>query len=297
MRTFKNILVYVNTERDSHDALPVAERLAQASGAKVKAIAVTPELPVYLREPAWGYPALSDTLERETREKLEAILGAAGPLAKDWTRAVRRGKPDVEIIREVLRGGHDLVIKTAELTGASALFGDTAIGLFRKCPCPVWAVEPGAGDRLKRVAAAVDPFDADQSVLNRRILALAVEAARLGGGQAWAAHVFQPPPLSLPQQIAARADEMRGAVRKRFDALLEPYESTIAPEHRVLLEGEPEKALRQFTQDERIDLLVMGTLVRTGIAGLLIGNTAERVLRNIECSVLAVKPSGFVSPI
>jgi universal stress protein E len=79
--------------------------------------------------------------------------------------------------------------------------------------------------------------------------------------------------------------------------LLKPYESSIEPDHQVLLDGEPEKALRQFTQDERIDLLVMGTLVRTGIAGLLIGNTAERVLRNAECSVLAIKPEGFVSPI
>ena len=40
----------------------------------------------------------------------------------------------------------------------------------------------------------------------------------------------------------------------------------------------------------------MGTMARSGIAGLLIGNTAERVLRKLPCSVLAVKPDGFVSP-
>jgi nucleotide-binding universal stress UspA family protein len=41
----------------------------------------------------------------------------------------------------------------------------------------------------------------------------------------------------------------------------------------------------------------MGTVARTGIAGLVMGNTAERVLRRLHGSVLAVKPPGVVSPV
>ena len=41
----------------------------------------------------------------------------------------------------------------------------------------------------------------------------------------------------------------------------------------------------------------MGTVARTGIPGLLIGNTAESVLSQVGCSVIAVKPDGFVSPV
>ena len=41
----------------------------------------------------------------------------------------------------------------------------------------------------------------------------------------------------------------------------------------------------------------MGTVARTGIAGFFIGNTAEKVARNIHCSLLTVKPDGFVSPV
>ena len=48
---------------------------------------------------------------------------------------------------------------------------------------------------------------------------------------------------------------------------------------------------------EAIDLLVLGTVARTGIAGYVIGNTAEAVLSQVTCSVLAVKPEGFVSPV
>jgi len=41
----------------------------------------------------------------------------------------------------------------------------------------------------------------------------------------------------------------------------------------------------------------MGTVGRVGIPGFFIGNTAEEILKRVECSVLAIKPAGFVSPV
>ncbi|MGE3600210.1 MAG: universal stress protein, partial [Dehalococcoidia bacterium] len=52
-----------------------------------------------------------------------------------------------------------------------------------------------------------------------------------------------------------------------------------------------------FVVAEGIDLVVMGTVARAGIAGMLLGNTAERILRKLPCSVLTVKPDGFTSPV
>jgi len=43
-------------------------------------------------------------------------------------------------------------------------------------------------------------------------------------------------------------------------------------------------------QGQGIDLLVMGMLCRTGIAGFLVGNTAEEVLNQVDCPVLTLKP-------
>lgn len=62
-------------------------------------------------------------------------------------------------------------------------------------------------------------------------------------------------------------------------------------------QGEPEAVIPEFVVAEGVDLVVMGTVARGGIAGLLIGNTAERMLRKLPCSVLAVKPEGFVCPV
>ena len=45
------------------------------------------------------------------------------------------------------------------------------------------------------------------------------------------------------------------------------------------------------------DLVVMGTVGRTGVPGFIMGNTAETILNQINCSVLAIKPPGFSTPV
>jgi nucleotide-binding universal stress UspA family protein len=45
------------------------------------------------------------------------------------------------------------------------------------------------------------------------------------------------------------------------------------------------------------DLLVIGTVARTGVPGLIIGNTAEDVFNSVRVPLVAVKPPGYVSPL
>ncbi len=66
----------------------------------------------------------------------------------------------------------------------------------------------------------------------------------------------------------------------------------------VAVPGEdPTRAIARVGRLVKRDLIVMGTVGRVGIPGLLIGNTAERILGDMSCSVLAVKPQGFVAPV
>jgi len=51
-----------------------------------------------------------------------------------------------------------------------------------------------------------------------------------------------------------------------------------------------------FVKNKHVDILVMGTLARTGILGYLMGNTAKGIMKELECAVLALKPGGFISP-
>lgn len=54
---------------------------------------------------------------------------------------------------------------------------------------------------------------------------------------------------------------------------------------------------RSGLSKEGVELVVMGTVARTGLPGFIIGDTAEKALTTVDCSVLAVKPDSFVSPV
>lgn len=82
-----------------------------------------------------------------------------------------------------------------------------------------------------------------------------------------------------------------------FDELLAnlPFEDSRLHPH--LLKGEAGNLIPCVAQREHIDVIVMGTVCRTGVAGFFVGKTAERALRLVDCSVLTVKPQGFVTPV
>ena len=64
-----------------------------------------------------------------------------------------------------------------------------------------------------------------------------------------------------------------------------------------LINGRARKEIPALARQIEADLIVMGTVARTGVPGFIIGNTAEAIFNQIECSVLALKPPGFVTPV
>ena len=63
------------------------------------------------------------------------------------------------------------------------------------------------------------------------------------------------------------------------------------------LKGEPGRLIPEVARAKDTQLIVMGTVSRTGVSGLLISPTAERILGQVDCAVLAVKPDGFETPV
>ena len=79
--------------------------------------------------------------------------------------------------------------------------------------------------------------------------------------------------------------------------MLLDYGLTTESPHVNLVKESASKAISSLSEAVSADLIVMGTVGRTGIPGLIIGNTAENVLQTTRASVLAVKSDGFVSPV
>jgi nucleotide-binding universal stress UspA family protein len=178
--------------------------------------------------------------------------------------------------------------------------------LLRKCPCPVWIDRPGSGTEYRKVLAAVDPFDDSSGDLQRLILDLATSLAAREQAQLEVVHAWQLPGESILTHGRGRVplselelllEDRRQHHQRSLDALLLPYGLSSGEGNVHLRKGRPARVIAACASEREADLVVMGTLGRVGAPGLIIGNTAEDVLREIQTAVLAVKPSGFVSPV
>jgi universal stress protein E len=177
--------------------------------------------------------------------------------------------------------------------------------LLRKCPCAVMLVRHGSVVQHPRVAAAVNVSTVDEAerALNVKIATAALQLADFVGGSATLLHAWSPFAermirIHAPDDaFAAYVDEARTRAAADLGKLTQSLSSQFARVPMTQRRGKPDEVILQFVAAEGIDILVMGTVARGGIPGLLFGNTAERVLSKLRCSVLTVKPDHFVSPV
>jgi nucleotide-binding universal stress UspA family protein len=239
-------------------------------------------------------------LETLTRPHIDAGVSI-------YTKVVT-GIAFIEVVRAVQRNGHDLVMKVAQQDSglAAALFGSTDMHLLRKCPCPVWIDRPASRPAYLRILAAVDPFDDESGSLQRLILDLATSLAEREHATLDVIHAWELPGESMlangrgripASELERLLDRKETAHHQALDDLLQPYGLNTSADNIHLVKGRPAQTVSGFATTREIDLIVMGSLGRTGVAGLFIGNTAENVLRETQTSVLTVKPDGFVSPV
>ncbi len=322
MRRFQNILCVVDPGEACGPALDRAFALAQGNRAELTVISVVEptDVGVALPEGILVPGGLEATLLAERRAGLQALLEPYRARVEPRVE-VLTGVPFLEIVREVLRNGRDLVIKTAEVGDwLQRLFGGDDMHLLRKCPCPVWLIKPDAPATFRRVLAAVDVGDAYPSAQlrarrahNRYILELAgslavAQAAELHVVYAWYAigeSVMRGARAgATEEQVLDYLEQVRSKSRDALDALIAELRDTLGPEasaslaiERHLVKGGARKEVPALADRLGADLVVMGTVARTGIPGFIMGNTAETILNLIDCSVLAVKPPGFVTPV
>jgi nucleotide-binding universal stress UspA family protein len=94
--------------------------------------------------------------------------------------------------------------------------------------------------------------------------------------------------LALPQYL----EESRAAAEHALTRVLDPQWVVGRKVVHTLVEGSPKEAIVRYARTQEIDLIVLATHGRTGLAHLLIGSVAENVVRTAPCPVLTVRPEG-----
>ncbi len=236
------------------------------------------------------------TVRDHAKEVMAKLVQHASDEGVEADNRVVFGKSWMELIRQVLWKQHDLVIVGAKDEHPKNPFatGSSTVKLMRKCPSPVWVTKSSPEHNIRSVLVAHDLRPVGEAVME-----LGCSTAELHHAELHVLHAVEyrehdhifPAPVSDEEaaQYRQNAEAQINAQLKGYDL---PHEA-----HIHFTTRPPDFAIWHCIEEFGIDLLVMGTLGRSGISGLITGNTAERLLPLVPCSILAVKPSGFESPV
>lgn len=244
--------------------------------------------------------AKSDSqIQHESDEKMRQMFAEANVGDIDIEFVTLFGEPFVEIINFVQEERFDLVVVGSRGHSVWEQFfvGSTAKRLIRKCPSAVWIAKAEHIGPPKVVLAPTD-----FSLVSHKAVLQGLKVAEQAGAEFHLLHVIDskdvPEDLvsNIPKGSSMR-QEINDEAKRRLDDFVRTLETDISKIHSHLTYGTPWQEIQRMVQHRNVDLIAMGTVGRSGIQGMLLGNTAEKVLDTCDCSILTVKPDGFVSPI
>lgn len=276
---YRKLFVVIDQHQDDDPALTRAARLLEREGGQLHAYCAVYDSDLSQFESREDGRSM---LRQQAQSKLHTLLG---PMASDrievkseveWT-----SNPDDAAMRACSRIGADLLVKSA-LPGS----GRTEAHLLRHSPAPVLLVRTRGARPYRKVLAAVALEDNDRKhdVINNHVIAQARRLSDSTHAELHTVSALEGTPnigqilkiledhdeekLSGEEMIARSFGVERGAVHIDYG----PAKSVI---------GEIAKAIDA-------DVLVIGTVARSGLSGAIIGNTCEKVLEAVDLDVLTV---------
>ena len=315
MTLFKNILCVLEADEESSGILEQAALLVESNKGALTILAVLDSGRLPGKSAQQQSALLSDCAQR-----LNAL---AEPYRKkiEINTKVLKGKPYLEIIREVLRSGNDLVLKAVSPSHwQNRFFIRTDKQLLCKCPCPVWFIEQNVSQTSQTILAVVDVSDTHppaelklRQALNQQILKMATAMAMLARSEL---HIVQAWNLvgesamrgsfirTSEEKITAYAEQTKQQYIASLEALIEDWSSRLGKETFELLsprvhlvKGWEQKEIPALAKQIAANLVIIGSFARTGVADLTMNNSAKAILLQLTSSFLVIKPANFITPV
>ncbi|MFY8325689.1 universal stress protein [Pseudoalteromonas sp. ZZD1] len=319
MKRFSNVLYVMNEPMDKPSpSLLRAISLAKNSQADLTLLLVIPSLSLSsaLNKIGIESPEIETLTLTKANENLRSLIAS---LDNDVNikAEVKVGKRYLESIRAVLSNSFDILLKEVDkLSWFDRLITSDDMHLLRNCPCPVWLMKKDEKLNYKQILAAVDFDSIDESncnlELNNTILELACAISLAEFSTTHVVNVYDAPNAGFISLWVEDPDKVEKELyefehrhsQHKMEQLFEKLKQNLGQKsynflslRSHIIKGAAEEELPKAAQAVDADLVVMGTISRTGVAGLVIGNTAETILNQLDSSILAVKPKGFISPI
>lgn len=299
------IIAGVDPHADSAAAARLGARLAAALGVPLELFAPAYNSQVSLAhfESRESLQHARDTLVSRHHERLEAMLAELGFDGPAEVLARWDHPSEEALIRRTLERPASLLVVAlpAGDDAGRAPLSSSLWQLVRHCPAPLLLTRGRAWHAAPVIVAAVDPTGRHgrRDDLDVAILKLAERLAT--GGALHAFHAWERTLRALvgQREEALAADLPEGALEQRqreavYTAL---GAAGVAPARVSFVEGPADKALPAYCTAQQADLVVMGAIARNPFGRIFIGSTAERVLGQLPCDLLVVKPDTFRTPV
>ncbi len=313
MDMYQNILVVIDPTTEEQKALKRAVELAS------KIVASNPNskvnLTAFFSIFDFSYEMTTilsgderDSMRRmvinEKQQWLDEVISAETPQINIASKVVWHNRPFEAIIGQVIEHKFDLVIKGTHQHDKlkSVVFTPTDWHILRKCPCPVLLVKEHEWPKQGKILAAlnVGSDEEEHLSLNNTITTQAKNIAQLIDANVHLVNSYPGTPVNIAIEIPEfDASEYNNTMQKHHkEAMAQHADSFDVPvENTYVEEGLPESVIEEVALKIDAELVILGTVGRTGISAALIGNTAEHVIDQLNCDVLALKPDGYVSPL
>lgn len=299
MATYQDVLVVLDPSTEQQKALARAIELAEHTACKLTAF-----LSIY----DFSYE-MTTMLSGEERESMrqavitdreiwiqELLQQARNKGIACSVKVVWHNRPFEAVVQAVTDHGYDLVIKGTHDHDVlkSMIFTPTDWHILRKCPCPVLLVKEHAWPEQGNILAAVNAGSekAHHKALNQLIIRQAKAMAAMLNAKVHLVNAYPGTPIHVAIEIpefnpVEYNDSMRHHHVDAANALAGQFDITSDAVH--VLEGMPEDVIPRIAKELDAEMVLIGTIGRTGLSAAIIGNTAEHVIDRLDCDVLALK--------
>jgi nucleotide-binding universal stress UspA family protein len=296
MNKIKKILCIIDFEDDADDAIRQANLFARNHYSQLIFLAVTPSIdrnavlfPHFHEKLSMDESNLASEISNSLYERIERLTGRN---AEEFQVISESGSEVAVAIRIAEELAADLVvISDTALKHSESWFGDIASRIIRYTHCSVLLTRPEQGGHC--VVAATDFSDPAFPAVEAAALEAQLRHFHLvlihSLGELRVATPIPPEPASMGmitgeefKAITHRAHEQLVHVLKTIGDIGEP----------IVSDDLPADAIVRLAKERRADLVVVGTLGRSGIPRLVLGSTAEAVVDSAPCSVLVVRLHG-----
>ncbi len=290
------VLVATDLSDAADEAIRQGDERARAAGGELIVCHVVPNLmrnnPLFPQSNTGDVAGVLDLQQRALKAVEMRVVALTGRTLADFRVVVDNGSPPAGIVHAADEAHATLVVVSSSgATGLDRLLlGSVASRVVRYAHCAVLVARPR--EKSGKILAATDFSDPASSAV-----AAAVEEARPRGARVTLLHSLEllphpsvgwgapfgatwvvPPPELVEQVRASARETMQGML------------TTLGATGDVLVpEGDPVTTVLDAARTLPAELIVLATRGRTGIARMVLGSVAEKVIAGAPCSVLAVR--------